>query len=82
MPDPTNQMVDREMLLGAIHRLSKSHSETFLLVEVHGLSVSETALALGVPEGTIKSRLSEARIRLRRLLGGPEPASREVTNEL
>jgi RNA polymerase sigma-70 factor (ECF subfamily) len=66
--DPTKQILDREALLSAIHRLPAKQSTVFLFVEVHGLSVVEAAMALGVPEGTIKSRLSEARVRLRRYL--------------
>jgi RNA polymerase sigma factor (sigma-70 family) len=83
-PDPSDQIVEREVLLKAIHRLSQKHSSVFLLVEVHGLSVAESSAAIGVPEGTIKSRLSEARILLRRHLGdsmSPEPSPKKVTHE-
>lgn len=39
-----------------------------LLVDVHGLSYDEAAAALGVPRGTIASRLNHGRAALRRAL--------------
>ena len=48
----------------------------FLLRDVEGLSVSETAEALGLSEANIKVRLLRARLQLRehltRTLGDPE----------
>jgi RNA polymerase sigma-70 factor (ECF subfamily) len=40
--------------------------EAVLLVEVLGLRYHEVARVLGVPEGTVKSRMFSARSRLRR----------------
>jgi RNA polymerase sigma-70 factor, ECF subfamily len=37
------------------------HREILELVFAHGLSVREAARVLGVPDGTVKSRLSNAR---------------------
>jgi RNA polymerase sigma-70 factor, ECF subfamily len=48
----------------------------FVLAEIHGLSLEEVGRIEGVPVGTVKSRLSRARGRLRALLAGLE---REVT---
>jgi RNA polymerase sigma-70 factor (ECF subfamily) len=56
----------REALAG----LPPLYREVFLLREVEGLSVRDTAEALGVPEGTVKVRLHRARQELVRRLAG------------
>ncbi|HWK27184.1 MAG TPA: sigma-70 family RNA polymerase sigma factor [Solirubrobacter sp.] len=52
--------VDAE-LVRALARLSRNDRETLLLVAWGELSYEETAVALGVPIGTVRSRLSRAR---------------------
>jgi len=59
---------EREVLAAALQRLSPAHSEALVLAFVHGLSYQEMAQIVGVPEGTIKSRLSNAKRALRALL--------------
>ena len=54
----------------ALDRLSPLHRDVIILHELHGLTYGECAEALGVPVGTVKSRLSNAFTRLRELLGG------------
>jgi RNA polymerase sigma-70 factor (ECF subfamily) len=39
------------------------------------LTYDQAAEALGVPEGTVRSRMSRARARLRAALGGVDPTS-------
>jgi RNA polymerase sigma-70 factor, ECF subfamily len=51
----------RVELNAALRSVSAEHRETFLLVEVFGLSYQETADVLGVAVGTIKSRMFRAR---------------------
>lgn len=52
----------------ALARLSEEHRGAFLLYHVHELSIAEVAEVLGVPQGTVKSRLFTARQSLRELL--------------
>jgi len=49
-------------------RLSDEHQEVLLLVFHYGLSQEEVARVLGVPVGTVKSRVHYARRRLREAL--------------
>lgn len=54
-----------QALLHAIDQLPTWHREVVLLVDVHGYDYSEAAGLLGLPLGTVKSRLSRARAALR-----------------
>ncbi len=54
----------------ALTKLSPLHRDVIILHELHGLTYAECSEALGVPVGTVKSRLSNAFTRLRELLGG------------
>lgn len=66
---PEGEIVDRHWLEVALNRLSPEHREVVLLHEVEGLSYEEAAAVLGVPAGTVKSRLHHAFQNLRRALG-------------
>jgi len=55
----------RRALSEALEAIDEKHREVFLLREVDGRSHREVAELLGVPEGTVWSRLSYARKRLR-----------------
>ncbi len=57
----------------AFERLSEEHREVLVLVAVEQLSYEETARTLGVPIGTVMSRLSRARQRLRVELSADDP---------
>ena len=60
--------------LQAFARLSDEQRALLLLVSVEGLSYKEAAHALGIPIGTVMSRLSRARAALRELTeGNPQP---------
>lgn len=64
----SSALVDREALKCALLRLSAEHREVVLLHEVEGLRYAEIAEVLGVPEGTVKSRLHHAFLNMRRTL--------------
>ena len=59
----------RAQLGAALRRVSALAREVLLLRHVHGLSIDETAAALGVPIGTVKSRANRGRSELARILG-------------
>lgn len=58
----------------ALSQLQPEHRAVILLVGLEHLSYQEAADVLGVPIGTVMSRLARARAQLRRLLAG-EPAA-------
>jgi RNA polymerase sigma-70 factor (ECF subfamily) len=66
--------VVRAELDAALGTLGAEHRETFLLVEVLGLSHREVADVLGVRVGTVKSRMFRARQALCRALDDEEAA--------
>ncbi len=59
-----------EQVEKALGKLTPIPREVVILHEMHGLTYGECAETLGVPVGTVKSRLSNAFVRLRELLGG------------
>jgi RNA polymerase sigma-70 factor, ECF subfamily len=65
----------RRLLDEALGRLDEKHRLVFLLRDVEGLSVRETAEELGLSEANVKVRLLRARLQLReeltRVLGDP-----------
>lgn len=66
-------------VLAAIDRLPDERRRVLLLVAVEGLTTDEAAVALGLPVGTVRSRLARARVSLRQLLHAGTPQARPVT---
>ncbi len=62
---PQTQQDPQEGLSAAVATLSAPQREVVLLRFVDGLSLGEVAQALGIPEGTVKSRLHQALTKLR-----------------
>jgi RNA polymerase sigma-70 factor, ECF subfamily len=60
-------IVDR--VARTLRRLPNEQRDAFILVAVDGVSYADAALILGVPLGTVRSRVSRARSRLRRSAG-------------
>jgi RNA polymerase sigma-70 factor (ECF subfamily) len=52
----------------ALHRLSEPHRQVLVEVHLRGRSVADTAAALGIPAGTVKSRVYYALRALRLVL--------------
>lgn len=63
----------RRALAASLARLHPADRDTLLLVVWGGLSYAETAHALAVPVGTVRSRLNRARRKLRAALGTAGP---------
>jgi RNA polymerase sigma-70 factor, ECF subfamily len=72
-PDPAD-IVDAGPAIAALRSLSRAHQEVVALCVLQGFTVLEAAEALGIPEGTVKSRLHWAKRRLADRLTVPDPA--------
>lgn len=77
-PDPEDVTADldrldaqrlRPVLVEALLTLSVEDRDTFLLVAVGELTYTEAATALGIPVGTVRSRIHRARAILRERIG-------------
>ncbi len=76
--------VDQERLaqhlLCAMAGLRDVERDVLALCDWAGLSYAQAAVALGVPEGTVRSRLFRARKRLRDLVNNPDPSCPPLTD--
>ncbi|MDT3315353.1 sigma-70 family RNA polymerase sigma factor [Microbacterium sp. KSW4-11] len=71
IPERTDRSdVDESGVLAALKRLPARERHVIVLAVLEGYSERETADALGVPAGTVKSRLARAKARLRGELEG------------
>jgi RNA polymerase sigma-70 factor (ECF subfamily) len=68
------QKADGQLLNRALEELPTAFREVLVLLEIEGLSYKEIAEVLGIPIGTVMSRLARARHRLR------ESLSRDPSN--
>ncbi|RAI04519.1 RNA polymerase subunit sigma [Acuticoccus sediminis] len=74
-PSQEDGLMHRD-LLAALGALAEEQRTVLLLVTVEDLSYAEAARVLGVPIGTVMSRLSRARDRLASLLSAEPPGRR------
>jgi RNA polymerase sigma factor (sigma-70 family) len=75
--DVTARLDDQRALTrlqGALRGLRRSDQEVLVLCLWQGLDYASAAVALGVPIGTVRSRLSRARARLSAAAADPDPA--------
>jgi len=68
---------DREQVRRALEQLPPDFREAIVLREMEGLSYREISATVGVPLGTVMSRLSRGRDWLRRILSSPRPVEPE-----
>jgi len=62
-------------LQAGLQRLAPKQSEVLLLVSLEGLSYREVAAVLGIPNGTVMSRLHRGRQELRKSMSGKPRAT-------
>jgi len=77
-PSPLESAAHRElakMVQNALARVSVDLREAVILRDLQDMDYKEIACVLGIPEGTVKSRISRGRAELARLL---ERTKREV----
>jgi RNA polymerase sigma factor (sigma-70 family) len=55
----------------ALNQLEEDQRTVVVLVDIQEFDYLETAHILGIPIGTVKSRLARARVRLTQLLSNP-----------
>lgn len=67
--DPAGRVETAIVVQRALMRLSVEQRAAVVAVDMQGYSIAETAVLLGVAEGTVKSRCARARARLAHLLG-------------
>lgn len=71
---PLQQQDQDRALRAALYTLPAKYRETLILFYYHEMDVSAAALSLGIPEGTVKARLSRGREILRARLSRRRPA--------
>jgi RNA polymerase sigma-70 factor (ECF subfamily) len=71
--DDMSRVADRDQLDRAFLQLSVEHRSVMVLVHYVGLTAPEVAAILGVPAGTVYSRLHYAARQLRDLLSSSTP---------
>jgi RNA polymerase sigma-70 factor (ECF subfamily) len=71
--DNPERKLEKQELQSAVQRalgsLSAEHREVVVLHHIEGMDVKDIARQVGIPDGTVKSRLARAREELKRKLG-------------
>ncbi|SHG05296.1 sigma-70 family RNA polymerase sigma factor [Bradyrhizobium erythrophlei] len=68
VPSAQEDALRRDDILGAVGRLPDEQRSVLLLVSIEDVSYAEAARILGIPIGTVMSRLARARAQLQKLL--------------
>jgi len=70
-PDPQQQLADverRRALEVCLRRLPPKERAALVLRDLEGLSTGEVAAALGSSEATVRSQISKARVKVKKLM--------------
>ena len=80
-PMPSVSALDLQDMQRALSTLAPEQREVVLLVALEDMSYADVSRALGIPMGTVMSRLSRGRERLRRVMNdnGPKAGLKVVT---
>lgn len=84
--DPASQVADAIDVQRALVEVPVDFRAVLILHDVQDLAYEDIAEILGIPVGTVKSRLHRGRVALARLLPGeptgrPQPSEGTITNE-
>ncbi|MBN9549971.1 MAG: sigma-70 family RNA polymerase sigma factor, partial [Alphaproteobacteria bacterium] len=74
-PTQEDELARSELML-AVQQLPEEQRSVLLLVSVEDLSYAQVAEVLAIPAGTVMSRLSRGRERLRQILDNPSVGAR------
>ncbi|MEJ6023268.1 sigma-70 family RNA polymerase sigma factor [Ramlibacter sp. PS4R-6] len=81
LPAPEGDRDSALDLARCVQRLPDDQRSVLLLVTLEDMSYADAARVLGIPIGTVMSRLSRARARLRELMEGGDGNSRPVAGQ-
>jgi RNA polymerase sigma-70 factor (ECF subfamily) len=68
-PDDIARLLDWQVVIGVVNQLSPRHREVITQLLLADRTIQQAALAMGVPEGTVRSRYHSALRALRRSFG-------------
>ena len=85
VPDHADEIIDRisdekrmQQVLAALTQLPQREQDVLELTAFAGLDYAQISAALGIPVGTVRSRLSRGRSRLRRIVGDIDKYDDEI----
>jgi RNA polymerase sigma-70 factor (ECF subfamily) len=70
LPPEQEHHIELRQTLRALYALPEEQRQVLVLITIDDLSYAEVAQVLGIPLGTVMSRLSRGRERLRRIMEG------------
>jgi RNA polymerase sigma-70 factor (ECF subfamily) len=80
-PDPTDRIADQLDIDDALQDLPEEFRAAVVLRDLAGLDYAEIAEVLGIPPGTVRSRIARGRAALAQRMGGNQQPIGERTSE-